>query len=165
MELFVAVSFLSVVAASVVAAQSCRSQNVQDIIEGLLRNSDNGVSGSLMVSSYQTRCETLVHGNNQFIYHNFSIEASYRPTTGSETIDFQLQCQGFNFPLSDPLHTLCNQSACSSPTCPGSGYCPRINQCCSYYVNNGSCTNYCSEFDGRSISVGVSESTNFTCSK
>ena len=189
MKLAFFAGLLFVVCLKVVVAQNCLlpdQTEIKDNIKELLQNSDASNNDPVTITSpVQYTCQ--VQGNRRDTYRQLSIIASYSNSrVGSQTRQFQLQCQGNQWDprLSDGLETPpnnyqslstrtdCRQCisgfgdhhcrSCSS-TCPGSGRCTGYNQCCSYFATDGSCTNDCTVSDG--IHYMATANTNFTCSK
>ena len=184
MLLLVAVSLLSVI-----AAQNCMLPTVAKIeshISELLQRFDANNTDPVTVSSFQYTCQ--VQGDRRDTYRQLSVIASYtNAVVGTQTRHFQLQCQGnqWNPRLTDGLQTppnnyqsLSTRTSCRqclegfgdhhcracNPTCPGSGHCPALGECCSYFATDGTCTNNCTISDGINYISGTN-SNNFTCSK
>ena len=174
---------------SKVLTQNCLlpdQTEIESTISELLQNSDASNTGPVTISSFQYTCQ--VQGDRRDTYRQLSVIASYtNAVVGTQTRHFQLQCQGNQWDpnLSEGLQTPpnnyqslstrtdCRQCTnafgddhhcrpCSS-ACPGSGRCPAVNQCCSYFATDGTCTDNCTVSDG--INYSASENTNFTCSK
>ena len=186
MELFVVIVSLL----SVAAAQNCMLPTEAQIasnIQSLLQSSDASNTAPVSISSFQYTCQ--VQGNRRDTYNQLSIIATFtNSVTGTRTRHFQLVCQGNQWDprLSDGLETppnnfqsLSTRTDCRqctnafgddhhcrpcSPACPGSGRCPAVNQCCSYFATDGTCTNNCTLSDGVNFIPGTA-SNNFTCSK
>ena len=159
---------------------------IENLISELLQNSDGSNTNPVTITSpVQYTCQ--VQGDRRDTYNYVSIIASYTNTVvGSQTRHFQLECQGNQWDprLTEGLQTppnnyqlLSTRTDCRqctegfgdhhcrpcSPACPGSGRCPAVNQCCSYFATDGTCTNNCTVSDG--INYIATANTNFTCSK
>ena len=159
---------------------------IEGAISELLQNSDASNTDPVTISSFQYTCQ--VQGDRQDTYRQLSIIASYtNAVVGTQTRHFQLVCQGnqWNPSLSEGLQTppnnyqsLSTRTDCRqciegfgddhcrgcNPACPGSGRCPALGQCCSYFATDGTCTENCTASDGINYISGTA-STNFTCSK
>ena len=185
MKLLVAVSLLSVV-----TAQNCllpSQTEIEGTISELLQNEDANNTDPVTISSFQYTCQ--VQGNRRDTYRELSVIASYtNAVVGAQTRHFQLQCKGnqwtprlnehFETPPNNyqSLSTRTDCRQCTNafgddhhcrpcnPTCPGSGRCPALGECCSYFATDGTCTNSCTVSDGINYISGTA-STNFTCSK
>ena len=161
-------------------AQNCllpdQSELEGKISELLQASNDDPVT---TVLSFQYTCQA--QGDTRHTYKELSVIATY-----AQTRHFQLFCQSnqWNARLSEGLQTppnnyqsLSTRTDCRqctnafgdhhcrpcSPTCPGSGRCTAVNQCCSYFATDGTCTNNCTESHG--INYISTISTNFACSK
>ena len=185
MKLLVVVSLLSVV-----TALNCLlpdQTEIEGTISEFLQNSDNSNTDPVTVSSVQYTCQ--VQGDRRDTYNQLSIIASYtNAVVGAQTRHFQLLCQGDQWDPSgteglDPppnnyqsLSTRTDCRQCTNafgddhhcrgcnPACPGSGRCPAVGECCSYFATDDTCTNDCTVSDGINYISGTA-STNFTCSK
>ena len=175
---------------SIVAAQSCMlpsQTEIEGTISELLQNSDASNTDPVTISSFQYTCQ--VQGDRRDTYRQLSVIASYTNRQVEDTRHFQLQCQGNdewdprlseglqtppnNYQSLSSTRTNCRQCAegfgdhhCRpcNPTCPGSGRCPTLGECCSYFATDGTCTNNCTEADGINY-IGGTVSNNFMCSK
>ena len=171
-------------------AQNCllpEKTVIEGTISELLQNLDGSNTNPVTISSFQYTCQ--VQGDRRDTYRQLSVIATFtNSVTGTRTRHFQLQCQGNQWDpnLGEGLQTppnnfqsLSTRTDCRqctngfnddhhcrpcSPTCPGSGRCPAVNQCCSYFATDGTCTNNCTLSDGINYISGTA-STNFTCSK
>ena len=170
-----------------ISAQNCMlpsQTELQNNIGELSGDGDGGSNNPVTISSFQYTCQ--VQGDRRDTYRQLSVIASYS-VVGNLTRHFQLVCQGNQWDpsltegLEDPpnnyqslsTRTDCRQCTNAfgddhhcrpcSPACPGSGRCPALNQCCSYFATDGTCTNNCTVSDG--INYIATANTNFTCSK